>query len=1356
MTAVFISHSSRDRALVEDLCARLRAQGYAALFLDVDERDGIAAGRDWERELYLALRRSDGVVFLATESSVTSRWCFAELALARSRGVPVFALRATPQARLGLLSDIQWVDLPTARQGTTVGPQHGTQNAEVDEQTAYRRLWAGMLRAGLDPDDALAWDPARSPYPGLRAFSVEDAAVFFGRDEETRRLLELVQPTVSLGGGRWVSLVGPSGSGKSSLLCAGLLPRLSRRPDHWVLVPPFVPGTRPVHQLAVSLAGAFEAAGRPRAAHDLERSFTDPGADGTPSAALVRVGEDLTEAAAAPGAKVLICVDQAEEVITRCTPAEQQAFQSLLRGAVGEGSPVWVVATLRSEFLSTAPERTGLSECTDDFLVLEPISRARLSEVIARPAARAGLIFEAGLIERMVEETTGGDALPLLGHTLFELAALAGEGGQVTTQDYEALGGVVGSLQRRAAQVFAELTARGYGEEVLPALVRLVTVDASGQFVRRRLETSRLSPRELAVVEAFVEARLLSSDRGEDGEDSTVEVTHEALLRQWLPLHRAISAAESSLRMRAELERETADWVDAGRDPSYLLRGARLAEFVEWVDEGHDVPGRPREPLGTDEAAYLQASRELAAAELRAVQRSNRRLRRLLAGVGALLLATVVAAGIAVAKNAEATREARSALTQQLTAQTYATARSQPELSLLLGVEAMGRDSDQDGLDAAAVAAFQSLNRSFHVLELYLSRRAAVRSVAYSPDGGLLAVGGDDHRVTVWDTATGTRHGPELVGHSDVVQRVTFSPDGTILASASADASVRLWDVATGRAHGGPLSGHEAKVSAVVFTPDGDRLASAAEDGTVRLWDVATGRPRGAPLTADDAALYGVAVSPDGELIAATAADGTVWLWPLGTSDAIGMPIARHPGGASGVAFSPDSALLATSGSDGAIRFWDPRTATEAGEPLVGHTGEISHIAFSPDGALLASAGRDGTVRLWDVAGRTPRGQPLTGHTNAARSVVFSPDGGRLASASFDGTVRVWQVAPTVPGRAPLRGHVARVTALAGLPSGDRFVSAAADGTAALWDLTEATPRHVLSGHLGWVTAAAVSRDGALVATGGADRTIRLWDGASGAPVGTPLRGHEGEVTGVAFSPDGAVLVSGGRDGTVRWWDVATRSQLGAALGAGLGELMDVALSPDGELIAAAGSEGVIRAWDLTTRLPAGRPLTGHSGWVLDLEFSADSRTLASASGDGTVRLWDVPSWSQRGRALLGASQEMTAVALSPDQAYLAATGEDATVRIWRTDDGQPVGEPISTGGEPGTAIAFGARPTLLFVAGLNGHVRIWDLDPATLTDQACATAHRNLTRSEWSRYVGPRYRATCPRWPVPDPTDQG
>jgi WD40 repeat protein len=1351
MSSLFISYSSVDRAVAERLIAELRAADFGAVFLDADPVDGIMPGRKWESEIYAALRRTSAVVFLLSDTSVVSQWCFAELALARSLGKPIYPVRISGSVRLDLLADLQEIDL-RAEHGLPAG------------------LSGELRRAGLREEEAFDWDPARSPYPGLEAFGPDDAAVFFGRRTETGQILDLLQPALSRGAGRWVCLLGPSGSGKSSLLHAGVLPRLVRQRNRWLVVPPFTPGGQPIRKLAAGLAAAYAGHRSEPDVDELERLLVTSGPQAMP-AQLSRLSE-----AAGGARRILVVVDQLEELVTRAGNRERQAFVALLAESMHDDSPLWVISTMRSEFLSTAPERSGLFEVIDDPVVVEPLSRARLPEVVVRPAARVGLEFAPGLVERIVEDTTGGDALPLLAYTLHELAERADR--VITVADYEALGGVVGALQRRADQLVADLTRREHGPLIMPTLLRLASVDEEGLPVRRRLAMSVFTTEERAIVQAFVDARLLTTSTdngarpaldGDRGGEATVDVAHEALLRQWPPLRHAIEDSQESLRRRAELGREAGDWLTGDKDRSYLLRGDRLAVFEEWAAQN---PGDV-DPL---EREYLQASRTAEAAEIQAVRRRNRWLLMLSTGLAVFLVIALIAGLAAVQGRQEARSQAGLALVRQLLAQAALVRDRQPDVGLLLAVEAVRRAGPTIA-DEARYALVDGLSRDFHV-STRLVEDSAVNWVEFSPDGGVLATADDDGTVALWRTGNGQPvgrlvvepaspvrrlafspdgrtlavlrrsdvrlwqlassevAGPPLVGHNGVVYDAVFSPDGSVLATGSADGTVRLWDAVSGAPLGRPLEGHAKGVFDITFSPDGRTLASTGWDATVRLWNVADGRS-GPVLVGHTQPVAAVAFSPDGRTVVSGGSDSTVRIWD--SADGVARHVLTgHRGTVSALAVSPDGARIASGGVDHEIRLWDTATGAATAPPLAGHTDVVMDLAFTPDGGTIVSGGNDGSMRIWDAAAGVARGTALTGHTSWINDVVVSPDGQLLASGSGDGTARVWRTAATTPLGRPLAEQAGQFGELAF--DGHKLLAAArANGDVWLWDVASSASSGELVGHQGTVNAVAFAGDGTL-ASAGSDGTIRLWDPVARRAHRAPLTAAAAQVD-VAFSRDSRTLAAAGADGVVRLWDVPSGASLGTLTGH-QGVVQAVAFGPTGGLVS-GGDDKTLRFWDLATRAAA-RPPLATDGAVLDVAFSPDGRTLASAGADAAVSFWDAESGSRSRDPITGFTSWVNGIAFSPDGATIASAADEG-LQFWDVSSGRSRGRPlagaVTTGG-----VVFVSDGFTVASADKNG-VRSWDLHPEALMSTACRMANRNLSAAEWASFFGPQteYTSTCP-----------
>ena len=963
--------------------------------------------------------------------------------------------------------------------------------------------------------------PGVCPYMGLRSFQAEDAQWFFGRQRLTAELAARLSEAPLL------AVVGASGSGKSSLLGAGLLPAawagIVPGASGWITLT-LTPTSHPLEELAARLAlRQGLAAGA---------LLADLCAD--PQHLRLAIRQILADAPA--GNRVLIVIDQVEEIFTLCHDnTQRQAFLDALAAlATDPGCGATVVLGIRADFYPRCAEHPPLAAALQDHqLLVTSMTQQELRAAIIDPAHRTGLVLEPGLAETILAELgEQPGSLPLLSHALSATWERR-RGNTLTCAGYRDAGGVRQAIGQTAETVYGALTAaqQGIAKDIF---VRLTALGEGTEDTRRRVTRSELlsghgSTQVHEALQTLAAARLITL-----GQDS-VDVAHEALIREWPRLRGWLDEDRDGLRLGRALTTAAHDWATSDRDKGLLYRGTRLVDTRAWIQ-------RTQPRLNQDETDFLAAS---TAQE----RRSTMRRRALLVVLSVLVL---VISGVAVG----AFYERDTAIANQIVTEADQLRGTDVSLAAQLDLTAYRMRPNPNLATALITLGNAALSTPL------TGHTGAVNAVAFSPNGHTLATGSADHTVRLWNVTNPARPTPlgsPLTGHTGAVNAVAFSPDGRTLATGSADHTVRLWNV-TDPARAAPLgpslTGHASEVFSVAFSPDGRILASAGgSDQTVRLWNVTNPTrpaPVGPPLTGYYIGVFSVAFSPDGHTLASVDR-AFVWLWNV-TSPAhpifLGKAVSDlQTSVLASVAFSPDGHTLATGGADHTVQVWnvtDLAHPSQLGPPLTGSNGGIFSVAFNPDGHTLASASSDQTVRLWNLP------TVLSGHTGGVNAVAFSPDGRTLASAgSGDQTVRLWNVTnPTrpTPLGPPLTGHTNYVTSVAFTPDGHTLAIGADDQTVRLWNVTDpARPTPLgppLTGHTGAVNAVAFSPDGHTLATGSADYTVRLWnvtDPTRATPLGPPLIGNStinGAVLSVAFSPDGHTLASGGFDRTVRLWDI--------------------------------------------------------------------------------------------------------------------------------------------------------------------------------------------------------------------------
>ncbi|MEV4092294.1 nSTAND1 domain-containing NTPase [Streptosporangium saharense] len=1093
------------------------------------------------------------------------------------------------------------------------------------------------------PDPRRTWDPDRTPYPGLDAFRDDEAAIFFGRDRQASDLVRRLHESTTGPNSRFIALVGASGSGKSSLAQAGVIPRLRER--RWLVLPVTTPGSNPMAALAGALAQVEEASD----SHVLLRRLRQ-----SPDA-LARHIQYLRKTTGRRFSRILLVVDQFEELLTSVGEHERDLFLTAVHRALEQDRRLWVLSTLRIEFLRDFLE-TSYAEPFENPVAIGVIGRAELAQAVEEPGRLAGMRFAPGLVDLIVEEAGTSDTLPLLAYLLQELYDRVGSGKTADISHYRSLGGVGGAMARQADHAVAALHDEVGIEVILTVLLKFVTVEGQ-EATRRKVALTELSSGERRIVETFVDARLLVTDV-RDGQPIG-QVAHEALFRQWPPLRQEVETRAEQLRRRAELERWAVDWQRSGLSDDYLLTGDRLTLAQRWLadlEEAGQATDAVRDLVETSQRRDLAFLRRISGAIGKHVLSSAKHApeESLLLSLAALddcvttpaalrglmTALTFSHSTVALKGHTDAVRNLAWSPdgTRVVTASRDGTSRiwdavTGRALAVLSGHEGMVEMASwsPDSTRVATASRDQTIRlwdaASGKPIKALTGASDVVRGVAWSPDGAHVAGTSRDLVVRIWAADSGEVV-REFAGHRDNVLGVSWSPDGLRLATASHDRTVIVWNVTDG-AVGFRLEGHRDYVEGIAWSPDGTRMATSSGDQTIRVWDATDGRQT-LLIRGHTEPVWNVSWSPNGRMLASASADRTARLWDPFDARPLGV-LRGHDAGVWGVTWSPDGTYVATGCADGTARIWELQQRGAETTLFAGHGGGVHDATWSPDATRVATCSQDGTVRLWDARTGAPE-EVFTGHGEPVHQVRWSPDGVALASCSSDRSVQIWQPGDTA-ARLRLEHGESIVECVAWSPDGGLLITGGHDRTIRIWDPTDGRQLASLSGHQDWISFLAWSPTKRMLASTSDDRTTRIWDISAGEQH-TVLRGHESWVSCVSWAADGSRVVTGSDDWTARIWDVTSGRQINVLHGHE-GRVRAVAWSPDGARIATGSDDCVVRVWDITD-LREATVIGVHREKVSSIAWSADGQSLLTASFDGTARIWraepDLPRLQAKAR----------------------------------------------------------------------------------------------------------------------------
>jgi WD40 repeat protein len=1126
----------------------------------------------------------------------------------------------------------------------------------------------------------------RAPFRGLLPWSERDADRFYGREAEVVEAVERLRQQPVL------SLVGPSGAGKSSFALAGLLPRL--REQAALELVELRPGRDPMRTLARAVVAAAPP-NLPEAAINQEHAAELLAVELLEAPA--RLGLYLLALARDRASRVVLFVDQLEELVTLCPQREvRAAFMTALALAVDDPEgPARVLLALRDDFLGLLVEGVEARSVLDRVMVLGSPGPAALHEILTRPVQAVGYAWdEPELVARMVAEVDGEPAaLPLLqvaGRMLWERRDTQQR--LLLREAYDAMGGISGALALHADGVLGGMSPAQLAI-TRAVLLRLVTPERLGlpghrQVVTRAALLEVHGSEAAAVVDRLVEGRLVVVRQAREPVgaadspgDAELELVHESLITAWSRLARWIEEDHEQLAFLAEVSQAAELWRRRGRHQEELWRGAALHDAVERAGRLESVPELVR--------IFLAAG---------GARERRRQVRSRLVVLAGFVLTLAVAAftGLQAREASIMGREAQAqrAVAEQRQAEVQ---REGAQAAWLAGdhIEARARLRDALELRDSPMARALWWRMERDPLRWRLRTASRVLGVGFAPDGCTVAAGLSDSGILLVDVASGERTRLDL--HIDKVPALAWSPDGSVLATGSLDGTLLLWDAARGRAAG--LGEHDAAIRTLAFSPDGGVLASADARGEIALWDPVLGTHLGAWI-AHEARVTELAFSPDGLRLVSASKDGTLRMWSVSDGALLGE-VGDHSSSEfeGGVAFHPSGDLLADAGPGHSVRLVDAHSMVPLRE-LPGHAAAITAVRFDPTGRLLATASQDETIRLWELEAGG-RSHVLQGHDNWVNDIAFGPEGRMLVSGGRDQELRLWNLEQLemLPGAA---GHQADVLALTFSGAGGLLLTGDTQGMVHRWDASTGEPLGGLRAPAPEIMTMASSSDGRILALSGNDGSIWLIEASSGRVLRL-LQASDTTVLALYFSSDDERLLSLDAEGGLHSWDPRSGALLSSRPGRAPVALQG-RFGTDGRLVVAAGSDGPVRVWDVGSGALV-HELPGHQGRAVDADLSPDGQRVASVGADGRLRLWSLRHGT--GKVLARFEADTFSVAFTPDGRRLGVTCADGSVWLVGLDGSQTL---LGRHRVAANAIRFEPSGQRAATTAEDGTVQVWDL----------------------------------------------